>query len=141
MSSRRNFLKNIVTFGAGAVACAKAFATEHSGMQHNMPMQHGARTAAGRPHMDTAGGHSLLVETPDVPQLPWRMEGGVKEFHLVAEPVKRRLIPARDMGSGVTTGGARGRRSRSIRVTVCGSYSRTTFLNRPPSIGTAWKFR
>ncbi len=97
MSSRRNFLKNIVTFGAGAVASAKAFASEHSGMQHNMPMQHGAHTATGRPRMDTAGGHSLLVETPDVPQLPWRMEGGVKEFHLVAEPVKRRLIPARDM--------------------------------------------
>src|SRR5713226_3499742 len=97
MSSRRNFLKNIATFGAGAVASAKAFASEHSGMQHNMPMQHGAQKAAGRSRMARIVAHPLLVETPDVPQLPWRIDGGVKEFHLVAELVKRRLIPGREM--------------------------------------------
>jgi hypothetical protein len=28
------------------------------------------------------------VQTPDVPDLPFRMDGNVKEFHLIAEPVK-----------------------------------------------------
>jgi hypothetical protein len=42
-------------------------------------------------------GRPILVETPDVPQLPWRMAGGTKEFHLVAEPVRRRLMPGREM--------------------------------------------
>src|SRR4029077_5418857 len=35
------------------------------------------------------------VETPDVPQLPWRMDGNVKEFHLIAEPVKQQIVPGR----------------------------------------------
>ncbi|PYV79144.1 MAG: copper oxidase [Acidobacteria bacterium] len=37
----------------------------------------------------------VLVESPDVPRLPWRMEGNVKEFHLVAEPVKQELVPGK----------------------------------------------
>ncbi len=35
----------------------------------------------------------LPVETPDLPKLPWRMESGVKVFHLVAEVVKREFLP------------------------------------------------
>ena len=37
----------------------------------------------------------VSVETPDVPQLPWRMDGDVKEFHLIAEPVKQEIVPGR----------------------------------------------
>src|SRR6266567_262372 len=40
---------------------------------------------------------SVPVQTPDVPDLPFTVDNGVKVFHLVAEPVKRRLIPGRDM--------------------------------------------
>jgi manganese oxidase len=35
------------------------------------------------------------VETPDVPHLEPRLVDGVKEFHLVAEPVRAELIPGR----------------------------------------------
>lgn len=35
----------------------------------------------------------LPVETPDVPRLPCRMEGGVKVFHLIPEPVRRTFAP------------------------------------------------
>jgi hypothetical protein len=34
----------------------------------------------------------VSVETPDVPQLPYRIVDGAKEFHLIAEPVKQELI-------------------------------------------------
>ena len=37
----------------------------------------------------------MPVVTPDVPKLPYTMDGGVKVFHLVAEPVKRELMPGR----------------------------------------------
>jgi FtsP/CotA-like multicopper oxidase with cupredoxin domain len=37
----------------------------------------------------------VLVETPDVPKLPWKMVDGVKEFRLVAEPVHKELMPGR----------------------------------------------
>ena len=33
------------------------------------------------------------VVTPDVPSLDFRMVDGVKEFHLIAEPVKRKIAP------------------------------------------------
>ena len=39
----------------------------------------------------------LQVQTPDVPHLSWRLIDGAKEFHLIAEPVKRRVIPGREM--------------------------------------------
>jgi FtsP/CotA-like multicopper oxidase with cupredoxin domain len=35
----------------------------------------------------------LPVETPDIPKLPWRLESGVKVFHLIAEVVKREFKP------------------------------------------------
>ena len=35
----------------------------------------------------------LPVVTPNGTTLPWKMVGGVKEFHLIAEPVKREFAP------------------------------------------------
>ena len=35
-----------------------------------------------------AGPAQLPVVTPNGSTLPWKMVGGVKEFHLIAEPVK-----------------------------------------------------
>lgn len=35
------------------------------------------------------------VVTPDVADLPFTMDNGVKEFHLVAEPVKQTIVPGR----------------------------------------------
>jgi FtsP/CotA-like multicopper oxidase with cupredoxin domain len=33
------------------------------------------------------------VETPDLAKLPWTIRNGAKEFHLIAMPVKRELLP------------------------------------------------
>jgi hypothetical protein len=38
---------------------------------------------------------SLLVTTPDIADLPFTMENGVKVFHLIAEPVKQTIVPGR----------------------------------------------
>ncbi|MGH9369878.1 MAG: multicopper oxidase family protein [Thermoanaerobaculia bacterium] len=37
----------------------------------------------------------MPVETPDLPRMPWRMENGVKVFHIVAEPVRLEFLPGR----------------------------------------------
>ena len=44
-----------------------------------------------------AGAESVpaAVVTPDIPDLPFKLENGVKVFHLVAEPVKQQVIPGR----------------------------------------------
>jgi manganese oxidase len=39
----------------------------------------------------------VFVVTPDVPDLPFRIDGNVKEFHLIAEPVKRQIVPFKMM--------------------------------------------
>jgi len=38
---------------------------------------------------------SVLAETPDIPNLPFRLDGNVKEFHLIAEPVKQEIVPGK----------------------------------------------
>jgi FtsP/CotA-like multicopper oxidase with cupredoxin domain len=35
----------------------------------------------------------LPVETPDLPKLPYKLENGVKVFHLIAEVMKREFLP------------------------------------------------
>ena len=86
MNTRRNFLKSALAVGSGLAVSARALTAQQTGTQHEgMPpgMQMGPKQAMGR---ERAASHPLQVETPDVPQLPWRMDAGVKEFHLVAEP-------------------------------------------------------
>src|ERR1700745_339265 len=75
MKNRRGFLSSVLGMGAGLAAMPRAWAARPASK---------ARTSA-----------SIPVQTPDIPQLPFRMDGGVKEFHLVAEPVKQELIPGK----------------------------------------------
>ncbi len=65
-----------------------------------MDMSHGMEGMTMKPTGKTReSGHRhntpVLVETPDVPDLPFRMDGNVKEFHLIAEPVRQEIVPGR----------------------------------------------
>jgi hypothetical protein len=40
-----------------------------------------------------ACGPPVLMQTPDVPVLAHEMDGGIKVFKLVAEPVRRKIAP------------------------------------------------
>ena len=86
MKSRRDFLARAMGLSAGLAAAPRLLSAEKSTASKDT---HARSAASGR--------NNVLVETPDVPQLPWRVVDGAKEFHLVAEPVKRRLIPGREM--------------------------------------------
>ena len=90
MSDRRSFLQRLVALSAGAVASAKASSAQHPAMRH-----HGHMTSTST--QNSAGGSPVPVETPDVPQLQWRMDGNVKEFHLVAEPVRCEIAPGKTL--------------------------------------------
>lgn len=70
MTARRSFFKNIFGLGAGAATL----------MQSGRAQQVRQRAP---------------VVTPDVADLPFTMDNGVKEFHLVAEPVKQTIVPGR----------------------------------------------
>ena len=89
MKNRRDFLQKTFGLGAGLAAAPHLFAAQKgTAMGMDMEMDHMG-------HGAQRGGRIVSVETPDVPQLPWRMVDGAKEFHLIAEPVKQELIPGK----------------------------------------------
>ena len=87
MSNRRNFFKaaGAVALGATAVSRVGAASLPEAVIQSSPSMQPPLVPTTGRPYnpVATLNGWSL----------PWRMKDGVKEFHLVAEPVVREVAP------------------------------------------------
>jgi FtsP/CotA-like multicopper oxidase with cupredoxin domain len=87
MSNRRDFFRTAgaVALGATAVSRAGAASLPEAVIQTSPTMQPPLVPQTGRPYnpVATLNGWSL----------PWRMNNGVKEFHLVAEPVVRELAP------------------------------------------------
>jgi FtsP/CotA-like multicopper oxidase with cupredoxin domain len=87
MSDRRSFFKaaGAVALGATAVSRVGAASLPEAVSQTSPTMQPPLVPTTGRPYnpVATLNGWSL----------PWRMSQGVKEFHLVAEPVVRELAP------------------------------------------------
>ena len=87
MSNRRNFFKaaGAVALGATAVSRVGAASLPEAVYQSSPTMQPPRAPDTGRPFnpVATLNGWSL----------PWRMNNGVKEFHLVAEPVVREFAP------------------------------------------------
>src|SRR5262249_30808269 len=86
MSNRRTFLQSF--FGAGAAL----FSAPHLfGQSRTADVKAGAHT---QQHASAA---PAAVVTPDIPNLPFTMDNGVKVFKLVAEVVEQELVPGRKM--------------------------------------------
>jgi len=87
MTNRSAFFRaaGAVALGAGAVSRVGAASLPEAIIQTSPKMQPPLVPTTGRPYhpVATLNGWSL----------PWRMNTGVKEFHLVAEPVVRELAP------------------------------------------------
>ena len=98
--NRRNFLRHTSMLGASLVVTKSADA-RHQEHQHPQPKPKGSqpddhsRHAPAKPAAPSANGAGFLpVVTPDLPKLPYKLENGVKVFHLVAEPVHTEFLPA-----------------------------------------------
>jgi FtsP/CotA-like multicopper oxidase with cupredoxin domain len=86
MSSRRDFFTGAAALvGAGLVSRAGAATLPEAPIMQSAATQPPPAPPNGRPYnpVVTLNGWSL----------PWRMKDGVKEFHLVAEPVVREIAP------------------------------------------------
>ena len=99
--TRRTFIQSIAALSASAVAGAKAFATGQQ--EQTTPCMPGMKMP-GCPDTSSekASGQRIVrpsitlpVVTPDVPDLTFAMDNGVKVFHLVAEPVKQTIVPGK----------------------------------------------
>jgi manganese oxidase len=89
MSTRRAFVRSVFGLGAASFGASRVFG-QRKEAAHRAPNQ--AETAHSH-----NWGTPVMVETPDVPSLPYTLENGVKVFHLVAEPVKRKIAPYKVM--------------------------------------------
>ncbi len=87
MNARRSFLTKAgaTLIGVAAVSRAGAASLPEAPMQASARTQPPLVPANGRPYSP--------VVTVNGWTLPWRMNNGVKEFHLVAEPVVREMAP------------------------------------------------
>jgi FtsP/CotA-like multicopper oxidase with cupredoxin domain len=88
MKNRRDFLRSAFGLSAGLAAAPRLLATPTQANGENMEM-------APTRHASPRSRGVVSVETPDVPQLSYRIVDGAKEFHLIAEPVKQELIPGK----------------------------------------------
>src|SRR5687768_16136041 len=88
-SDRRLFLQGLAS-AAGLATAATASA------QHVHPASPNAAPTRAPAGIDPgARGRVVPVVTPDVPDMPWRMEGGVKVFDIEVGHVRTEFIPGR----------------------------------------------
>jgi len=80
VNARRKFFKSL---GAGAAALAQIMKAQQT---------HSTNQGPGR---SSDSGGPVPVVTPDIADLPFTMDAGVKVFHLIAEPVKQMIVPGR----------------------------------------------
>ena len=85
--SRRNFFRNAAVLGAGLMTWA-----EQIRAQKNPGMSASTQSSRSRTK-SRAMGPLPPMESPNIPDLPFTMDGGSKVFRLIAEPVKRRIVP------------------------------------------------
>ena len=133
--SRRRFL------GAGGAGLALAGAAMVSGRAQAASLREAPTMTDAKmqpPLSPKVGPDYQPVVTLNGWTLPWRMNDGVKEFHLVAEPVVREIAPGmKAQPVGLQRPDARARRSRRSRATACASSSPTSCPSPPASTGTA----
>ncbi len=114
--TRRDFLQGAMVVGAGALSPGAGAAAE-------MAESHKRGLAEERHAVAGDGGEMRAVVTPDVAELAFEMDGGVKVFHLVAEPVKQEIYPGKILNLWGYNGSAPGptiqaRQGERVRIIV-----------------------
>ena len=93
-SSRRSFLRGVASI-AGAASAQTAYAQHvHPPLQPQQGPPQPTQAAAPVPPYQFGQG-IVPVVSPDVPNMPWRLENGVKVFDVHVEHVRTELIPGR----------------------------------------------
>ncbi len=92
MKDRRSFFHNAFGLGAGVFSASKIASAQHV---HTDPRQQAEmrESAAERLKQQKDSGPPVLVQTPDVKDLPFTIDNGVKVFNLIAQPVRQQIAP------------------------------------------------
>lgn len=85
--SRRSFFRNASILGAGLMGWAESLRAQKSSpppiAPHSHPNSERRKVSGPPPRM----------QSPDIPDLPFTLDGETKVFHLIAEPVQRKIVP------------------------------------------------
>jgi hypothetical protein len=148
-SNRRDFFTKLSSLSASIFASRSLLSAQgnssQSGMGQMDHMQHGntphptssqpstnVRVATGT---GTSASGFVPVITPDIADLPFSMDGEVKVFNLIAEPVKQLIVPGRTFDLWGFNGSAPG---PTIQASE-GDRVRIVFENRlPEPTGIHW---
>ena len=141
MNGRRRFFQDAALLGAGLLGIrASLRAEEKPGTNEETQPQFGGHARRQGPRaaakMDkTATGTFLPMMTPDVADLAHELDGGVKVFKLIAEPVERKIVPFKTIDAWGYNGSCPG---PTIQVQQ-GDRVRAVFENRlPESTSLHW---
>lgn len=124
-SSRRLFLRGLASV-AGAASAHTAYAQHVHPTAPSLPKATAQPAAPVPPHQ--LGPGVIPVVSPDIPDMPWRLENGVKVFDIRVEHVRTELIPGRVMDGWGFNGSIPG---PTIQVTE-GDRVRLNVENRLP---------
>ncbi len=109
--TRRKFFQDAAIFGTGLLGLSGSLRAEQEKHAVNKAASHPAGQAPSvhgsrRPTRaeTSARGAYLPMVTPDVADLPHEMDGSVKVFRLIAEPVKRKIAPFKTIDAQVQQG-------------------------------------
>jgi FtsP/CotA-like multicopper oxidase with cupredoxin domain len=140
--TRRRFFQDAAFFGAGFLGLAEALrgSTPQSDPERAREIEQGRHHSpygAQKKKLAAPSGPDPILPmiTPDLADLPFEMDGGVKVFKLVAEPVKRKIAPFKTIDVWGYNGSCPG---PSIQVQQ-GDRVRVIFENRlPESTSIHW---
>jgi manganese oxidase len=85
--SRRSFFRNATMLGAGLMTWGESLRAQTGSKPHDHPSK-GTASVKEKP-----AGPPTSMESPDIGDMPFTMDGGTKVFHLIAEQVKRKIVP------------------------------------------------
>ena len=141
MNGRRRFFQDAAVFGAGllgmstSLRAGEELTTNTEAQPHGGTQSHHLTSKTAGSDVANAKGASLPMVTPDVSDLPHDMDGGVKVFKLVAEPVKKKIAPFKTIDAWGYNGSCPG---PTIQVQQ-GDRVRVVFENRlPESTSLHW---
>lgn len=137
--NRRRFFQDAAVFSAGILGLSESLRAQDAAKPHSKdqtPHMPGMNQLPNHSavHAESSG-DALLMNTPDVGDLPFVLDRGVKVFQLIAEPMKRRIVPFKTIDVWGYNGSCPG---RTIQVTQ-GDRVRILFENRlPESTSLHW---
>jgi len=125
-NSRRSFFQRSAIFSAGLYGLSgslRAKAAEIAGDESDLTMRH----SSTRGSKEASSIHVPML-SPDLTDVPFEMDGGVKVFKLVAAPVKKKIAPWKTIDAWGYNGSCPG---PTIQVHQ-GDRVRVIFENRLP---------